>query len=191
MANDGARMPLKSVLRMGRLRLALTLEQASEDATIYADRIRAIEDGFVAPTEAELERLAEAYGLDPARLGAGLWVPRSAPRLDADDGVLWIEWLPISLGEEPRRDLDLLTRVADGIRFMRSVGSLAPVHMRAEEMELVVSVLTGDTESIIADWVQAFRVPWTTANDQVIDAQRRIRLGEAEQTVERLTALRR
>lgn len=80
--------PLCRALQQVRMLRDMSIAAAANAVSISEHDLVAIEAGSVHPDAAVVHSLAQLYGLNIERLGTERWVPRSAPRLDADEKVL-------------------------------------------------------------------------------------------------------
>lgn len=166
--------PLARALRQARSLAEIPAETVANVLDCSLGELAAIEAGAVHPDEVTIAELAQIYGLSTDRLGTSRWVPRSEPRLDADERVLWIEWLPISCGEDAGSNAEILATVANHLRFIRSLRSYDAVRMRVAELDLLVSMLDRTQSDLVLDFARAMRLPWREAAEVIDAAQERV-----------------
>ncbi len=134
-----AAAPTPETWCIARRRLGWSLEFAASEIGISALHLDHIEVGVRTPDNELVERLAEAYGVDAARLEARARMERVPPRYDPDTQTLWLGWLPI---ETAGFDNDqLLTAIANTLRTMRSLSEQHPVHIRTFDLTLIAPLL--------------------------------------------------
>lgn len=189
MQNETDQFPVSSALRKARLLRRLSQAEAADLVGLNASELRLIEVGCVSPDSETVVALVEAYGLDAARLGTDEWVPRSDPRLDVVAHILWLEWMPISYGDGTLSNAEVLSRVSEGIRFLRSLDPLAPLHMRTHEMDLLLQVLDLEDPGLAKDITTAFRIPWRETERMLHDLSDRIRCAKISDRAQQIFEL--
>lgn len=183
-------VPLSVALSEGRRLAGLDLADAATAVGTSAAQLSGFERGLAHPNRRTIIALAGVYGLDAARLGTDEWVPRNEPSLDLDDEILWLEWLPIRYTANGTSNEAILGAVADGIRLLRRLGSIAPVKMRTDEFGLVLSLLDLDDPDLVRLFVQTLRLPWRVVEDVVSEARRRDRTSALLSRVRRLEEIK-
>lgn len=166
--------PLSRALRQARGLARLSADEVATTIGCSEAELAGIEAGSMHPDKSTISKLAGLYGLSVERLGTSRWVPRSEPRLDAEDQVLWIEWLPISFGPDARSNAEILETVANHLRFIRSLQSYDPVRMRSAELDLLVSVLDTTESDLVLEYARAMRLPWREAADTLAASKERV-----------------
>ncbi len=174
-----ANVPLARVLKRGRQWANIEQEEAADRADMSREHLQEIESGVLHPEQHEVDRLATNYGLDIRRVGYGVNVLTSVPELDRAARTLWIEWLPIHLGEMPSNE-EVMHRVAVGLRFLRDLPRLDPIRMRSDEFDMLISALDVDDPELMVQGARAFRLPWEEA--RVLFRPARVRRKELDVT---------
>lgn len=131
---------LGHALEQARVRLGYSLPTAATALGISERLLGLIESGLRTPTEGLLTVICEQFGLDRDRLGTRRYVPRIAPYLSDDRGILWLGWLPIHLPAGFDTDY-IIGAVGSTLRVMRSLDATKPVYLRASDIPLLIELI--------------------------------------------------
>jgi len=152
-----------------------SLEGAAEHLGLTPRELVAIESGSIHPAPELIDQMAEYYNIDADRLGTGVMIHRSEPGIDPEACIIWFGWLPIDYGSNLASNETILNAVVDGVRLLRSVGPTASVQMRANELDLVLTLLDLSDPELIPMAVRAFRLPWKRTAELIGESKERVR----------------
>lgn len=165
------------------------IEDAAAAFDITPRELTAIESGSFHPEPEMIQRMAEFYDIDAARLGTDVMIHRSEPAIDPQSCIIWFGWLPIEYGSNLASNDTILNAVADGVRLLRSVPPTASVQMRSAELDLVLTLLDLSDDQLIPTAVRAFRLPWKQTERLINESKSRVRTKSLVMRARSLVAL--
>lgn len=151
-------IPVGALLERARRRLGYSSEAVCQALWLSDIELDHYESGVRQPSPNIVAALAEFYGIDHERFGAGAHADlrRSGNRANRD--LLWLGWAAVDLTEADGTVEFVVRGIAQTLRSMRSLSETDPISIRNEELVTIGSAIDLEAEGLPAALQKWFRL---------------------------------